>query len=116
MTIPRCPFCWGSLSFPEEIRLDDAETILGGSCFSCSARFVIDVTGKNVGEAMVSGLRMIAQDLGTEIALLDPDFDYEDAVLRYDVKQHRTLGSAGNIIDCFGRMYVIRIRRLKEAA
>ncbi len=111
MTIPICPFCWGTLSYPEDIRLSETETVLGGQCFVCGARFILDVTGKNVGEAMVQGLRMVAEELGKDLEMLASGEDYEDCVLRYDVKLHQCLGRAGRFLDCYGRLYVIRVKK-----
>lgn len=109
--IPICPFCWGSLGFPEEIRLSETETVLGGQCFLCGAHFIIDPTGKNVGEAMVQGLQMAAEELGKDLAMLIPGEDYEDCVLCYDVKLHKCMGPATKFLGGYARMYVIRVRR-----
>lgn len=112
--IPICPFCWGSLSYPEEIRLSAIDTILGGHCFLCGARFIVDVTGKNVGEVMVHGLQMVANELGKDLTLLVEGEDYEDTVLIYDLKRHESPGPAGNMIDGNARMYVIRSRKKRD--
>lgn len=114
MSIPICPFCWGTLSYPEEIRLSETETVLGGQCFLCAARFIVDPTGKNVGEAMVQGLRLAAEELGKDLSMLASGEDYEDCVLRYDVKMHNCLGPAGRSVDCYGRIYVIRVKKSRH--
>lgn len=90
------------------------EIILGGKCFFCGARFIIDPTGKNVGEVMVQGLQMVADELGKDLTMLDPDLDYEDSVLIYDLKHHASAGPAGNLIDGNARMYVIRSKKTRN--
>ena len=65
---------------------------------------------------MVQGLQIASLDLGKDLGMLDPDVDYEDTVLRYDVKQHQTLGPAGNSVDRFGRLYVIKVNQTKKKA
>ncbi len=120
MTIPTCPFCWASLNYPVDIQLSAWESILGGSCFLCGARFIVDVTGKNVGEAVVQGLEMIAEELGKSLETLEAGLDYEDCVLGYDVKRHQTTGPASKFRDGLGRLYIIKTirdgRRLQTAA
>ncbi len=111
--IPTCPFCWGSLSYPEEIRVND-ETVLAGKCFACGARFIVDPTGMNVGEVMVQALGMLAQRLGKNLESLIDGEDYEDCVLSYDVKQHQCLGPPRRYRDGYGRLYVIRCKKKRD--
>lgn len=113
MIIPTCPFCWGSLSYPEPIRLNAIETILGGRCFLCGAHFIVDETGKNVGEAMVQGLQLVAGELGKELTMLADGVDYDDFILRYDAKVHESLGPAPNHPDEHARLYIIRAKKNK---
>ncbi len=108
MTIPTCPFCWASLNYPVDIRLNDVDTILGGHCFLCGALFIVDVTGKNVGEAVVQGLRVIADELGKDLEMLESGLDYVDCVLEYDVRRHQTMGPGSRYFDGYGRLYVIK--------
>jgi hypothetical protein len=103
----------GSLSYPEDMRLSKTETVLGGQCFLCGAHYIVDPTGKNVGEAMVQGLEMAAGELGKDLTTLS-DEDYEDFVLRYDVRNHESLGPASNQLDCYGRLYVIRVKKSRN--
>lgn len=110
-TIPICPFCWGSLGYPKEMQLSDTETVLGGQCYLCGARFLVDVTGKNVGEVMVQGLRLVAEELGKTLEMLEDGEDYDDCVLCYDVKCHQCLGAAPRFLDGYGRLYVIRVKK-----
>lgn len=114
MSIPICPFCRGTLSYPEDIRLSETETVLGGQCLLCGARFIVDPTGKNVGEAMVQALEMVSQELGKELAMLESGEDYEDCVLRYDLKFHQSLGPAERFIDRYGRLYVIKAKKKRN--
>lgn len=110
---PLCPFCREPLGYPEEIRLSETETVLGGQCFLCKAHFIVDPTGKNVGEVMVQGLQMAAEELGTELALLVDGEDYEDCVLSYDIRRHASTGPGGFFDGC-GRMYVIKVNTIRH--
>lgn len=112
--LPLCPFCLGSLSYPETIRLNEVETILGGRCFLCGARFIVDPTGKNVGEAMVQGLQMAAEELDKDLDMLVAGEDYDDCVLRYDAQLHKCLGPAQNRLDRYGRLYVIKVKKKRD--
>lgn len=112
--IPTCPFCWGSLGYPREVRLSETETVLGGRCLLCGAHFIVDPTGKNVGEVMMQGLQSAAQELGKDMGTMVSGEDYEDAILSYDVKLHKSLGPVQNFMDGYGRLYIIKI--LKKQA
>jgi hypothetical protein len=101
------------LSYPEPIRLNAIETILGGRCFLCGAHFIVDETGKNVGEAMVQGLQLVAGELGKELTMLADGVDYDDFILRYDAKVHESLGPAPNHPDEHARLYIIRAKKNK---
>lgn len=107
---PRCPFCEAALQRPESIEIGDGERMQGGAC-SCSAVYLVDPTGKNVGTVMAQALAMAAGMLRKKITELDPAEDYEDAVLSYDWRTHRSTGPVSGYMDGYGRLYVMRVRR-----
>lgn len=93
------------------MRISQAETVLGGKCFLCGAHFIIDQTGKNVGEVMMQGLQIAAEESGKDMANMVPGDDYEDAILSYDWKLHRSLGLPKNMMDGYGKLYIIKVRK-----
>ncbi len=105
----RCPFCNVKLQRPAELVVSSFETAQGGECL-CGAWYLADPTGKGVGEAMSLGLGLVADRLGKKVGELNPGQDYEDAVMRYDVRTHRSGGMDRGFADGLGRMYFIRIR------
>ena len=106
---PRCPFCEADLNRPESLRTDDLEPVQGGTC-SCGAIYLVDPTGKNVGTVMAQALVMAAEKLGKKVSDLDPDTDYEDAVLSYDARTHRSTGKVTGYMDGYGRLYMMRMK------
>lgn len=106
---PRCPFCDAALKRPEAMDAGDGERVLGGTC-SCGVIYLVDATGKNVGAIMAQALAMAAATLDKNVWDLDPDGDYEDAVLSYDVRTHRSTGPVTGYMDGYGRLYLMRLR------
>lgn len=106
----RCPFCDLELPRPVEMMLKFGEKVSAGIC-GCGAVYLLDETGKSVGEIMVHGLGMIAENLSMPITDLVPGKDYEDVVISYDWRTHRSAGVSTGYMDGYGRLYVIRSRR-----
>ncbi len=83
-----CPFCTKPLPRPRELeprRLGDFEY---GVC-ECGAVFVHDVTGHNLGAAMVEALGFACDDDWDMAWDLAPEEDYADALIeRYDHRSH----------------------------
>jgi len=105
-----CPFCDSRLARPVEMHISPGERRSGGSC-GCGAVYLLDETGKAVGELMVAGLGLIADKLSRPMTELVPEEDYEDVILSYDWRTHRSLGVSTGYMDGFGRLYVIRAKR-----
>lgn len=85
------------------------DTALGGACSGCEAIYLIDPTNKNVGMIMMQALELAARKLGRDMSGLVAGEDYEDAVLTYDVRTHRSTGAARGITDGYGRMYMLKV-------
>ncbi len=85
------------------------ETGQGGAC-TCGAFFLVDPTGKNVGEVMMQALGMAAEKLGRDMSELIAGRDYDDAILSYDVRIHRSTGISRGFRDGQGRMYVMKVK------
>lgn len=106
---PECPFCGKELARPAELKVSAFETALGGTC-ACGAIYLVDPTGKNVGTVMVQAMGMAADSLAKNVTDLTPDEDYEEAVLSYDWRIHRSPGVSGGYMDGYGRLYVIKVK------
>ncbi len=109
-TEPRCPFCGAKLERPADMTISPVEKAQGGRC-ACDAFFIVDSTGKNVGEVMAQALGMAAEKLSKNIWDLAPDDDYEEAIMRYDFRTHRSLGFDRGYADGYGRLYIIKIKK-----
>ncbi len=85
---PRCPFCNARLERPKEMEPMRRGDFEYGMC-TCGAVFVHDVTGFNLGAAMVEALEF-ACDADLDLAWdLMPGEDYDDALIEgYDIKKH----------------------------
>ena len=105
----QCPFCGAELKRPGELSAGPGEKAQGGSC-TCGAVYLVDPTGKNVGELMSLGLTLAAEKLSKDISDLTADEDYEDAVLSYDWRTHRSSGPSTGHLDRYGRLYIIKVK------
>lgn len=85
---PHCPFCNERLKRPRELEPKHRGDFEYGIC-SCGAVFVHDVTGFNLGAAMVEALEF-ACDADLDLAWdLMPGEDYQDALIEgYDIGKH----------------------------
>jgi len=87
------------------------ETVLGGTCKGCGAIYVMDPTGKNVGEVMMQALGMAADRFSKDSTSMVQGVDYEDAILHYDWRTHRSSGPSRTMMDRSGRLYVIKVKQ-----
>jgi hypothetical protein len=103
-----CPFCRGKLARPVEMKISAMETVFGGTCSTCGALYLFDPTGKNVGEIMIQALGLAAARLSKDSSDMIAGVDYEDTVLSYNWRTHRSTGEAKSFMDGCGRLYVIK--------
>lgn len=82
--------------------------MLGGSC-QCGAIYLVDTTGKNVGTIMSQALVMAAESLSKDIGQLVPDTDYQEEILSYDWRNHRSTGVNAGYMDRTGRLYIVKV-------
>ncbi len=90
--------------------LNVMESVEGGTCGTCGALYIVDPTGKNLGEVMMQALGMAAEKLLKDMADMVPGEDYEDAVLNYDIRSHRSTGISKGFMDGSGRLYILNIK------
>lgn len=84
---------------------------MGGICAGCGAVYLLDPTGKNVGEVIMQGLTMAAERLSKDPGSMIAGEDYEDIVLSYDYRTHRSSGEASKFADRSGRLYVLKVKK-----
>ena len=106
----RCPFCGTELARPAEIAVGPGEKAQGGTC-RCGAFYLMDPTGKNVGEMMVQALGMVSESVSKDISELTAGEDFEDIVLSYDWRTHRSSGVSTGHMDGYGRLYIIKPKK-----
>ncbi len=105
---PRCPFCGTDLKRPEQMNLTPTDIVQGGAC-SCGALYLVDPTGKDVGSMMAQALNWAADTLGKGVGDLAPDVDYQDAILSYDWRTHRSTGISRGYRDRYSRLYIMKV-------
>lgn len=93
------------------MRISAMENVLGGTCAQCGSLFIVDPTSKNVGEVMMQALSMAADQLSKDSSEMVAGQDYEDAVLSYDWRTHRSPGPPKGFMDGYGRLYIIKIKK-----
>jgi hypothetical protein len=106
---PLCAFCKAKLARPEKMVINNTESVLGGTCASCGALYLVDPTSKNVGEVMMQALGLAADKQSKDISDMIPGQDYEDAILSYDLKLHRSSGEPQGFMDGNARLYMIKV-------
>jgi hypothetical protein len=106
---PHCPFCKAALARPVKMDINNTESVLGGTCGSCGALYIVDPTSKNVGEVMMQALGLAADKLSKDISDMAAGEDYEDAILSYDLKLHRSSGEPKGFMDGNARLYMIKV-------
>ena len=105
-----CPFCSGPLARPIPVEIGAGSTAEGGTC-KCGARYLVDQTGKNVGELMMQALDIMGGMLSKEPSELAPGEDYDEVVLSYDWRLHRAFGEPTGFMDGHGRLYMFKVIR-----
>jgi hypothetical protein len=117
---PSCPFCGGFIERPQELFIRRPTEMPVGQC-SCGAVYACDVTGHNLGTAMIEAL-VVSCNGDWDLAFdLLPEEDYiEKHVEHYDIESHLIVHSgAYEGRQIHGALYFIRpqedIREVTEA-
>jgi len=108
---PVCPFCRRPIARPTEIKISSIEQVLGGTCSSCGALYLVDPTSRNVGEVMLQALGLASKELSKESSDMIAGEDYDDVILSYDWRRHRSSGEPRSFMDRHGRMYFIKVKK-----
>jgi tetratricopeptide (TPR) repeat protein len=87
---PVCPFCDAPLDRPRDMEPKRLGDFGYGRCDDCGAVYVHDVTGFNLGAALVEALGFACNDNWDMAWDLMPDDDYQDVLIEhYDENTHR---------------------------
>ena len=108
---PVCPFCRSRFARPAEIKISPMEQVLGGRCGGCGALYLVDPTSRNVGEVMLQALGLAAQELSKEASDMIAGEDYDDVILSYDWRRHRSSGEPRSFMDRHGRLYFLKVKK-----
>ncbi len=85
---PACPFCRSSIDRPRELEPKRLGDFAYGSC-RCGAVYVYDVTGHNLGAALVEAMMLACADDMDLMWNLLPEEDYREARIdSYDMDSH----------------------------
>lgn len=106
---PACPFCGADIKRPKELETRRPGEMPVGTC-SCGAVYACDVTGHNLGTAMIEAL-VFSCDGDWDLAWnLLPEEDYLEAqVTNYDYESHLIIqGSAYGGRSIRGTLYFIK--------
>lgn len=60
---------------------------------------------------MMQALGMAAAKLSKDISEMAAGIDYEDAVVNYDMRNHRSSGISRGFMDGYGRIYFIKVKQ-----
>jgi hypothetical protein len=109
---PKCPFCGMALERPKELTTRMPTEMPVGRC-SCGAVYACDVTGHNLGTALIEALVFgCGGDYDLALDLL-PDEDYvEEQVKNYDLDNHLVIrGGVYQGRRIAGTLYFVRLHR-----
>ena len=60
---------------------------------------------------MMQALALAADQIGKDLSDMVAGEDYEDAVLNYDLRTHRSTGISRGFMDGDGRLYFLKVKR-----
>jgi hypothetical protein len=106
---PECLFCRRYIVRPVLTKTEFGE-ILSGRC-ECGAIYVCDTTGHNAGEAYSEALALMKGDW--DIAVLNPDEDYEVMDMDYDLRTHMRIYSRGLNMQV-GKLIFVKAKSAEE--
>lgn len=109
---PICPFCTSPFERPVE-DFDQRPTEMPVGLCSCGAAFACDVTGHNLGTAMIEALVCACGGDWDEAWELTPGKDYQEEILQnYDLANHLIVpAGAYEGRSIAGALYFIRLSR-----
>lgn len=104
----RCPFCNAVIHLPLTIRTEFGD-VTGGNC-GCGAVYTCDLTGHNMGEALLDALVLACNNDWDRVFNLSSE-DYSEAVFNYNINTHRIRDIRDFRRDQGGKIIFIRIKK-----
>ena len=104
---PACPFCGAGLPRPKR-RTQTPSLLPGGRC-ACGARFVVDPTGRNGGDALLEALADACGGDRARGSFLQPGRDYEELIENYDAQLHRWIKGFRGYRRGMARLYLVKL-------
>lgn len=105
-TVLKCPFCNEFPEPPGDVKTPFGGAVEGGRC-SCGAIYVLDRTGRMLGEAFSEALAY-AFDWDYDAAFSAPEGFYEETVIRFNQRGRKYLMGEGDFKDRFPKFYFIK--------
>lgn len=105
---PACPFCGAALPRPKP-RPGTSSLLPGGAC-ACGARFVVDPTGRNGGDALLEALADASGGDRARSDFLVPGRDYDELIENYDVQLHRWIKGVRGYRRGMARLYLVKLK------
>ena len=106
---PECPFCGKYIARPVNVNTGLGE-VLSGNC-ACSAVYVCDPTGHNMGEAYSEALALVKGNW--DINLLDSDTDYLCVDMDYDLRSHTRIYAQG-LSTSVGKLIFVKLKQAEK--
>lgn len=104
----QCPFCNDPIPMPSTIVTEFGE-IIGGDC-RCGAVYTCDLTGHNIGEALLDALIFACGNDWDRVFNIGYE-DYNESVFNYDINTHRIWNIRDIRRDQGGKIIFIRIKK-----
>jgi len=103
----QCPFCDNYLARPVEINFKSME-FTGGIC-RCGAVYLLDRSGRNLGETYMDALTFLCRDdIEKALSLSEEDYETVDLDYRYDSNTTGRRGGVGKSSKIlFARLHVM---------
>jgi hypothetical protein len=64
---------------------------------------------------MMQSLQLVAEELGRDLETLVSGVDYEDEILSYDLRTHRSSGVPKSVMDGHGRLCIVKVLKMPAA-
>ncbi len=106
----QCPFCENFLTEPIDIRLETLE-LTGGMC-TCTAVYVFDRSGYNLGSAFMDALVLACKEDYDKAISLSPE-EYETETLDYDPHLN-TACISRDITRKSPKLFFVRIKKTEN--
>lgn len=111
---PRCPFCGEPFGRPPEADLKHQGDFFTWPC-SCGAIGAYDVTGHNLGDALMEAIAFAYDDDWEKALAMEPEKDYEIRYLdSYRPGEHRVIGGSRTYKTGLAAFVFVKLKTTKR--